>query len=254
MTMAPGPLGIICAIPDEIAHFIAGPEVAADEGGFRFHRVDLEGRSVVLVEAGMGKVNAAVVATLLLERFRCSALLFSGVAGGLDPDLAVGDVVIARRVVQHDCGMFENGALKVYQAGHLPFFMPSDQLGWDLAPDLETRLRQAAEGFVLPEMSAAATGGRARTPRLTFGTILTGDQFVNCPATRQRLHDDLGGQAAEMEGAAVAQVAERFGRPWVIVRSLSDLAGEQGNMDFVAFIKETAAGAAAVLRRLVPVI
>lgn len=247
------PLGLICAIPNEIAHFgDSFQETERQEhAGFTFLIGKLEGEDTVLVEAGMGKVNAAVVTTLLLEHFACRAVLFSGVAGGLNPDLGVGDVVIGAKLVQHDYGTMEGEKLESYQPGHLPIFMPIDRLGYEADPELLKRVIAALDGFELPEISAEAAGGVARTPKITSGTILTGDQFINCVATRKRLHSTLDGAAVEMEGGAIAQVAERYGVPCLIVRSLSDLSGEESTIDFLKFLEETAAGAALVLRRII---
>jgi adenosylhomocysteine nucleosidase len=253
---ADAPLGLICAIPEEIAHF--GPHFqqrgTVEAGGFLFRTGQLDGVAAVLVEAGLGKVNAAVVSTLLIERLDCRALLFSGVAGGVDPALGIGDVVVSTRLVQHDYGALVDRALRVYQPGVPPLPGLDTTHGYDVDAALLARCRAALDGFALPPLSAEATGGQARTPRLAFGTIVTGDQFVNCEATRLRLNADFGALAVEMEGAAVAQVATRYGRPYVVVRSLSDLAGAESHMDFGAFAEAAAAGAAALIRRLAPAV
>ena len=102
---------------------------------------------------------------------------------------------------------------------------------------------------------AAATGeDHARTPQIHYGTVLTGDTFLNCEATRLRLFDTFGALCVEMEGAAVAQVAERFAVPCVVVRSLSDLAGADSHMDFGSFAHDAAESAAVLMRRLVQVV
>ena len=106
----------------------------------------------------------------------------------------------------------------------------------------------------LPPLSAEAAGGAARDPVIRFGTVLTGDAFLSCIDTRNRLFASLNGQAVEMEGAAVAQVAERFEIPCLVIRSLSDMAGEENDLDFLAFLQETAAYSAVVLRRLITVL
>ncbi|HYC06029.1 MAG TPA: 5'-methylthioadenosine/adenosylhomocysteine nucleosidase [Azospirillaceae bacterium] len=250
------PLGIICAIPEEIAHF-GGHFAGTDErrvAGFVFRRGLLDGKPAVLVEAGIGKVNAATVATLLLERFDCRVLLFSGVAGGLDPELSVGDVVVGRRLVQHDYGALVSGTMRVYQPGAFPLPGMDDSHGYDLDAGLEAKLRPVLESVELPEMPAAVTGGAPRRPSVRWGTILTGDQFLNCGATRDRLHRDFRAQAVEMEGAAIAQVASRFGVPCLVVRSLSDLAGEESHMDFPQFCRAAAEGASILLRRVAAVL
>jgi len=248
-------IGLICALPQERAHLLhAMREIDVFEvGGAEFGVGDLDGHSVVLAQAGMGKVNAASVATLLADRFECRAIAFSGVAGGLDPDLQIGDVVIAEQTIQHDCGVIAGAALQSYQAGHVPFINPTSRFGYDADPDLLARVRGRLDGVSLTPLSRDAGGGE-RAPRIAYGTVLTGDQYLDCEVTRARLHADLRGRAVEMEGAAVSQVCENFGIPWLVIRALSDLAGAQSRFEFAAFIDEVAAQSAVLLRHLLPVL
>ncbi|HOW95611.1 MAG TPA: 5'-methylthioadenosine/S-adenosylhomocysteine nucleosidase, partial [Mycolicibacterium fallax] len=144
-------IGLICAIESELAALSAAliAETHTDIAHTRFVEGTLDGHRVVLVGAGMGKVNTAVVATLLIERFGARAVVFTGVAGGLRPDLNVGDVVIADRVIQCDAGRIEDGRLRVYQPGHVEFFNPTDRLGYDTDPQLLARVREALSGVRL---------------------------------------------------------------------------------------------------------
>jgi adenosylhomocysteine nucleosidase len=119
---------------------------------------------------------------------------------------------------------------------------------------LRRAAEQAVADLVMPEVPAAATGGSARRPRLQFGAVLTGDQFVACERARERLFAEHRALAVEMEGAAIAQVAEAFTLPWLVVRAVSDLAGSDSARDFTAFLEAAAAGAAAVVDRLLPVL
>jgi adenosylhomocysteine nucleosidase len=249
------PIGLICAIPEERIDLRAALEHDQQSvvGGFAFDLGRLDGHPVALAEAGIGKVNTAAVATLLAARFHARVLVFSGVAGGLDPALAIGDLVIATRAIQHDCGVIENGRLHPYQAGHVPFFNPTRELGYAVDPELLARVRDRLEGLALAPLSAAA-GGAGRRPRLVYGTILAGDQFIHCEATRERLHREFQAQAVAMEGGALAQVARRLGLPWLEIRALSDLAGAESRFDFAAFVTEVAASSARILRRLLPVL
>jgi adenosylhomocysteine nucleosidase len=254
--MADAPIiGLICAIPQELVDLRAA--LAQDRrtrvGGFDFDQGRLDQRPVVLAEAGIGKVNTATVATLLAARFEASTLVFSGVAGGLDPELAIGDVVIAERAIQHDAGVIEEERLHPYQAGHVPFFNPTRELGYAPDPNLLARVRARLEGLELAPLSAAA-GGSGRRPRLVYGTILAGDQFIHCEATRERLHREFQAQAVAMEGGALAQVAERLGVPWLEIRALSDLAGKDSRFDFAQFVNEVARSSARILRQLLPVL
>jgi adenosylhomocysteine nucleosidase len=242
--LTPGPLGVLTAIPEEIAAFGAhltqtGREVIA---GVRVHRGSLDGRPVVVAESGIGKVNGALATAILLDRFACRGVIFSGVAGGLDPALAIGDLVIADEVVQHDYGAVADGALETYRAGALPF----PEFRGDLAFKAESRLIAAARVRV-------ATDADRRSATVHFGRILTGDSYLGCAVTRQRLFDGFGGKAIDMESGAVAQVAEAFGVPWLIIRALSDLAGEDSRLNFAAFVGQAAERAAALVLSLLPV-
>jgi adenosylhomocysteine nucleosidase len=241
-------IGLICAIRQELVDLRAALEHdrRTQIGGFDLDHGRLDGRQVVLAEAGIGKVNTATVATLLAARFDAGALVFSGVAGGLDPELAIGDVVIAERAIQHDAGVIEEGRLHPYQAGHVPFFNPTD-------PDLLARVRARLQNLELAPLSVAA-GGSGRRPKLVYGTILAGDQFIHCEATRERLHREFQAQAVAMEGGALAQVAEHFGVPWLEIRALSDLAGKDSRFDFAQFVDEVARTSAHILRQLLPIL
>jgi adenosylhomocysteine nucleosidase len=248
------PLGIIAALPEEVRHL--GHALEVDDkivrGSYSFRQGRLDDVPVVLVEAGIGKVNTALVATLLLDHFGCRSLLLTGVAGGIDPALGIGDVVVAERLIQHDYGAVIAGEIKPFRPGLAPIGEPSEELGFDLAPEIRGRLHDRLDGFALPPLPASVTGGAARQPRIRFGTIISGDQFINCETTRQRLFKRFRAQAVEMEGAAVAQVAAQFNAPCIVVRCLSDLAGGASHVDFPAFLAATAESAAQVLRRIVP--
>ena len=249
-------IGIICAIPQELGHLAESMTATgkAVHARLTFVTGTLDGHHLVLAGGGVGKVNAALTATLLADRFACRCLVFSGVAGGLDPALHVGDVVIGERTLQHDAGVLQGARIHTYQAGHVPFFNPTNQLGYRPPAALLARVRERLAGFALDPLSAAAAGGESRTPTVTFGTILTGDQFLNCEATRVRLFQELGGQAIEMEGGAIGQVALAFAIPHLVIRALSDLAGAESAVDFGHFVEEVAASSAKIVRHLLPVL
>lgn len=249
-----GPLGIVSALPEESGSHALVPHRAGriELGGFHFRPGQIDGYPVVLAEAGVGKVAAALVGGLLLDRFGCRGLIFSGVAGGLDPKLAIGDVVIAEDLLQHDYGAIVGGRLKPYRPGDAPIGIARNPVTFSLAPGLRRRIAKAIRGLGLPPLPGALHA--TRPPQVVLGRVLSGDQFVNCAVTRARLSREFRGQAVEMEGAALAQVAERFGAPCVVVRCLSDLAGSDSHVDFRTFLPAAAAAAAAVVHRLIPVI
>lgn len=216
---------------------LAGEMAGAEReriAGHSFRTGTIGKREVVLTAAGVGKVNAALVATLAMDHFQPAAVLFTGVAGGIDETLHIGDLVVGTHVLHHDTGVLEPEGLTVYQSGHIPFFNPTDRLGYRPSGDLLDRARTAAERTTL-------TPVLGRLPQVVFGTIVTGDQFVHAERERLRLAAATKAQAVEMEGAAVAQVAEHFGVDHLVIRALSDLAGRDSQIDFARFLDEAAA-------------
>ena len=205
----------------------------------------LDGHEVVLVGAGIGKVNTALVATLLADRFGCRLIVFSGVAGGLDPALRIGDVVIADRTVQHDAGVIEDERLATYQAGHVPFFNPTDRLGYPVDAGADGAPASPARGLRPAATVCAPRAVRARRRGSCSARSCRATSTSTARPRGERLFRDLGGAAVEMEGGALGQVAEAFGIPFLDIRALSDLAGKDSRFDFAAFVSEVAGGSAA---------
>src|SRR5476651_2266684 len=199
-SMANRLLGVISALPEEFTHLSdrAGP--AHRIGGLGFWRGQIAGREAVFVESGAGKVNAGVATSLLLDRFDCGALLLCGVAGGLDPALGVGDIVVGTSHIQHDYGTHREGYFQTIQPGSRPSRGGTDwHPGYPESDALVGRLKGAVEGLTLESLPEDVGVGR-RTPAVHFGTILTGDSFINAEDHRQRLHKEFGAKAVEMEG------------------------------------------------------
>ena len=203
--------------------------------GLEARRGRLDGREVVVAAAGVGKVRAATTATLLLERLGCRALVLSGVAGGLSAELGIADLVIATRVVDIDYGRITDAGRVIYQPGTPPLPGTRPDPGYRLPADLERRVR-----------ARVADAGIA----VAFGTIVCADAFLASASVREELAAAWSALAIEMEGSAVCGVAERFGIPWLIVRALSDRAGEESATDFAAFLADAAAASATLVRQL----
>jgi adenosylhomocysteine nucleosidase len=208
-------------------------------GGREFHLGQMAGRPVVLVLSGIGKVAAATTTTLLLCHFHARAVLFTGVAGGLAEGLRVGDVVVAGTLLQHDMDaspLFPR--FEVPLTGRAEF--PADAALADALHAACVRCLQPGAPDV-PQRALAALGiGHA--PQVHRGLIVSGDRFVSSAAESAALRTALPqALAVEMEGAAVAQVCADFGRPFAVVRTLSDRADDSAHVDFNRFIHEVAA-------------
>ncbi len=218
--------------------------------GVRFLTGRLASRRVVLCNSGVGKVNAALVATLLIDRFQPDEVIFTGIAGGLDPDLLPGDIVIAEKTAQHDLGIagpkgFAHFSLTSPTTGRKnPVFFPADQR--------LLRAAQSAAGRVHPEaLPSTAPDGTARPPRIVTGVVVTGDMFVASDEKRDELRRRMNGDAVEMEGAAVAQVCWQFAAPAIVIRSISDFADTRAEKDVEAFAAVAGRNAAALTEQIV---
>ncbi len=250
------PIGILSAIPEEEEAF-KGIFKEIEDGermGFKVRHGTIEGKPVVLMRSGVGKVNAAIATMALINEFYCGTIMMAGVAGSLDASVSIGDVVVGHRVVQHDYGALIDGRIKAYQPGVLPMPGLEGAIGYNVAQELFDRVKKATKGFDLPPLSREMTGGEYRLAKLHCGTILTGDTFVNCARTRDRLAFEFGALVVDMESGAVAQVAQHFTKtPWIVVRGVSDLAGASSHSNFPMFAKDVSVAVATVVKRLITV-
>ena len=250
----PGPVLVLAAMEVE-----ARPVVAAIEGGeagavlgLRCVVGRLASRRAVVAATGVGKVNAAMTTALLVERFSPVAVVFTGIAGGLDPGLQPGDVVVGERLVQHDLVRHtEDGAF--LREVRNPRDGTDNPIALEPSPHLLALARQAAGAAGL---ALAAVAGEARPPKVVFGTIATGDAFVGSGKAKEELRRRTGALAVEMEGAAVAQVCHQLGVPSLVVRGLSDRAAggarEEARRNMEVAAGNAAALALAVVRSLEP--
>lgn len=197
--------------------------------GFEYYCGKMDGKEVVLLKSGIGKVNAAISATLLLQLYQPDAVVNTGSAGGFHADLNVGDVVISNSVCHHDVDVTPFG----YELGQVPG-MPACFL-----PD--SMMVKAAQSAI------DALGEVAHM----HGLIATGDRFMHqqadVDATREAFPTMI---ACEMEAAAVAQVCHRFEVPFVVIRSLSDIAGKENKVTFEQYLEKAAKHSSAVVREM----
>jgi adenosylhomocysteine nucleosidase len=231
-------IGIMSAMPEEIAGLVAemgSPTWTVRAGMRTYHRGFLWGQPAILVFSRWGKVAAATTATYLIEHFGVDPILFTGVAGGIDPSLHVGDVVIASKLYQHDMD-----ARPLFAKHEIPL------LGVDgFETDLQSRraTRAAAERFLDEDLHTQVSPDTLREfhisrPRVVVGEIASGDRFVAQGSAVRRLQEELPGIACvEMEGAAVAQVCHEYGVPLAVLRTISDAADESASSAFTRFVQ-----------------
>lgn len=197
----------------------------------------LNGVRCVVAFSKWGKVAATITATLLIQEFAVTDLFFIGTAGALADDLKVGDIVVSKRLVQHDLD-----ARPMLSRFELPLlnriYVNSDPGLTELAGRAITNLlAQGVEKMVGKD----AVREFKLNPTLHFGDVASGDQFINNDEKRQEILDLLPDlQCVEMEGAAVAQVCLEFGTPFTVVRIISDTADHNARIDFNKFILEVA--------------
>lgn len=235
------PIGILGAMEQEVGLLRArldGPEDHRTAGR-RFTTGHIDSHPVVVAVSGFGKVAAAATTSSLLDLFGASPIVFSGVAGGIGPGIAIGDVVVADALVQHD---FD--ASPVYP----PFVIPS--LGVPAAPTDQPLKRLAVEAagrylevrFDDDVPAADRHPFGIGTPRVHTGLIASGDRFIADPAEAARLATSLPGLlAVEMEGAALAQVCTERSTPFAVIRTISDHADLRAPIDFGLFVTTIAA-------------
>ena len=175
-------------------------------------------RRVILGKTNAGKVNAAMMAALVINRYAPSAVFFSGTAGAIDPELRPADVVIASAIGYHDFGMSTAGGFVRRPTRNT---VTGDANPAVFAPDM--RLLASARRLA-PTLKFSLAPGSSRVPVVREGVIVTGDTFVANPAQRDELRQALKASAVEMEGAAVAQVCWQLGVPFLVIRSITDIA------------------------------
>ena len=224
-------LGIIGAMTVEIETLKEKMEnlTVTQRTGMEFYEGTLEGLKVVVVQCGIGKVNAAICAQVLCDCYGVTHLVNTGIAGSLCADLDIGDLVVSKDAMWHDFDCVHFG----YEMGKVPGMdvvsFPADSAMMDYA-------------FTAAE---AVNPGHTR-----IGRIASGDKFVAEKAVKEQIIATTGGLCTEMEGTAIAQTAYRNGIPFVILRAISDKADDSAEMDYPTFERIAAHRCAEVTRLL----
>ena len=220
--------GIIGALPEEIhmliqeLHKTDDPVRDTKRGSMDFHEGIIAGKQVVVCRCGVGKVHAAMCAQVLISEFGVERIINTGAAGALDSKLSLFDIVVSTEAVQHDFNVTPFG----YEPACIPGF---DSPFFAADPALRSAAVEAYARILanFPEGSPA--------PSIYQGRIATGDVFVAENSLRAEIYERFFPACVEMEGGAIAQVCASFGIPFVILRSISDLADNSADVSYDEF-------------------
>lgn len=225
-------IGIIGAMAEEIAYLKEKVEIVATKSviGQQVYIGKYAGNSVVLVVSGIGKVNAAICTQALIDLFGVDYIINTGVAGALNEELRVGDILISTDAVQHDM----DTSLLGDPVGTIP------RMAESCFPADEALIRLAQEAAAEAEEGYRTLAGR----------VASGDQFIGTQEGRERIRRTVKGDCAEMEGAAIAHTCYLNRIPFVIIRAISDGADEDAGLSFEAFCEMAAKRSSALVERM----
>lgn len=190
---------------------------SVEYAGNIYYETSYKGMEIVLAYSKIGKVNSAITATVMCEKYKAQKLLFSGVAGAINPSLRVGDLIIADKLVQHD--------VDITAFGH----------PWGFIPESGDFVKSDDSLNEIAKKVANTIG-----VKLMVGSIATGDQFIANEEKKNWIQSTYSADALEMEGASVARVCECFGVPFMVLRAISDAADMDAGFSFDEFLISSA--------------
>ena len=208
-------IAIMGAMPEEIEPLLKKVEniKKVEYANNLYYEATYKGKELVIAYSKIGKVFSSLTASTLIEKFGCQKLLFSGVAGAINPELHIGDLIIADKLCQHDLDITIFG----HDFGYVPEgakFVETDKALREVAKEVAKK----------SELS------------LVEGTIATGDQFVASNERKTFISENFQADAIEMEGASVAVVCNALNVPFFVLRAISDTANDDAGMDFDEFM------------------
>ena len=183
----------------------------------KYYELNYKGLDIVIAHSKIGKVFASLTASTLIQKFSCDSLLFSGVAGAINPNLNIGDLIVATKLCQHD--------LDITAFGHPFGFVPGGKVFIESSKELLDLAKNVAKNENL---------------KVIEGIIATGDQFIHSNVTKEFIEKTFKADALEMEGASVAVVCDSLSIPFFILRAISDSANMDAGFDFDEFLQSSA--------------
>ena len=226
-------IGIIGAMELEVAELKSKTDVknVVEKAGMKFHEGILNGKDVVIVQCGIGKVNAGMCVQILADLFNVDAVINTGVAGSLRAEINIGDIVVSTDACEHD--------MDVTALGYEPGIIPQMETSFFKADRTLAQQAKAVCAEVNPEIDVYE------------GRVVSGDRFVSDGDTKDRLITLFNASCTEMEGAAIAHAAFLNKIPYVVLRAISDKADGSAHMDYPEFERAAAAHCAKLFENLV---
>ncbi len=210
-------LGIIGAMDEEVAklkEMIENLQIVY-KSGMDFFSGKIEGTDVVVVKCGVGKVNAAMCTQTMIDVFDVTGIINTGIAGSLDADINIGDIVLASDTLEHDMDVAALG----YEPGIIP----------------DTSVSVFKTDDYLMDIAMQAVKASAIDVTVFTGRVVSGDQFISSKEKKAWLVSTFGGRCAEMEGASIGHVAVLNSVPYLVVRAISDKADDSAQLDYPTF-------------------
>ena len=248
-------IGILSALPAEIEN-LKTEITKQEEVSKGIIKGEIGPHTVYATLSGIGKVNAAATAQKLISEYKIDILIFSGVAGGINPTFNIGDVVLVSQAFQHDFG-YLGEEFKIHAVGTLPEIgigTGNESIYFDLSlfwqkevlADIQNSAAEFSKSFVSVQVN-----DKEYSPDLKLnGIVATGDQFLANDAKKQYLRDHKA-DIVEMEGGAVAQIAQKNRVPCLILRSISDKSDEEADINFQQFFTIVAKNNSALVAYLI---
>ena len=229
-------LGIIGAMDEEVAKLKEKMEQVhiIEKAGMQFYRGTLCDREVVVVKCGVGKVHAAMCTQAMIDLFPVDGIVNTGIAGSLNADINIGDIVLAKDALEHD--------MDVSALGYAP----------GINPDLKDDENIFKTDEKMLELALTAAKQAELSIKVFTGRVVSGDQFISSKEVKDRLIKEFQGDCAEMEGASIAHGAYLNGIPFVIIRAISDKADDSAEMDYPTFEKAAALHSAKLVETMMP--
>ena len=227
-------IGIIGAMEDEVAQLKKSMEIeeTTEVASLSFCRGKLSGREVVVVRSGIGKVNAAICTQILVDQFHVDVIINTGIAGSLDAEIDIGDIVISTDAVEHDM----DASIFGDPIGQIPqmdtFSVPADESLVKLAKEVNEKANPDVHTWI--------------------GRVVSGDQFVSSGEKKEQLIRVFDAKCTEMEGAAIAHAAYLNKISCVIIRAISDKADNSAVVDYPAFEAAAIRHSVRLIEALVP--